>query len=201
MTARTILTVAEAAKRVGKSRQTVFDKIKRGQLSATINGDGNKVVDVSELLRVFGNLLSDDEVKKNQANKSVHTIALPLTSTLQLELERAKLMLERKDFELEQMRVRVEEMRERERENKDEKQQLLTNIERQTLLLAAPKPARQKAASAPAQVARKAQAKPATLTKEKAKPAAAKKATAVQKAPTRQKTVAKHVAKATRKRA
>jgi len=196
MTARTLLTVAEAAKRVGKSRQTVFDKIKRGHLSATVNSNGNKVVDVSELLRVFGNLLSDDEVKRNQANKPVHATALPLTSTLQLELERAKLMLERKDFELEQMRVRVEEMRERERENKDEKQQLLTIIERQTLLLAAPKQARQRAAPDPAPVARKAQAKPVT----KAQPAAVKKATAMQKTPSRQKTAAKPVAKATRKR-
>lgn len=142
MPTKTLLTVAEAAKRVGKSRQTIFEKIKRGQLSATVNHDGNKVVDVSELLRVFGTLLSDDDVKKNQANKARQSPATPLTSTLQLELERAKFQLEKRDFELEQLRQRMDEMKERERISTEERLRLFGIIERQSLLLSAPKPAR-----------------------------------------------------------
>lgn len=165
MPAKTFLTVAEAAKRVGKSRQTVFDKIKRGQLSATVNHDGNKVVDVSELLRVFGALLSDDEVKQNQANKSGQSITTQLTSTLQLELERAKLQIERRDFELEQLRQKVDEMRERERTSTDERLRLFGIIERQSLLLAAPA----KPAAKP-----KTASKPVPAPARKAKPAASK---------------------------
>ena len=139
MTSKTFLTVAEAAVRVNKSRQTLFDKIKRGQLSATVNHDGVKVVEVSELLRVFGSLLSDDEVQQNQANKTRQPALTTQTSTLQLELERAKLQIERRDFELEQLRSRLDEMRERERTATEERLRLFGIIERQSLLLSAPK--------------------------------------------------------------
>lgn len=159
MPQKTLLTVADAAKRVGKSRQTIFDKIKRGHLSASINHDGNKVVDVSELLRVFGSLLSDDEVKQNQANKTGQTIPSNLTSTLQLELELSRLRLAHAEKELATANRQLEDMRVRERQSIDDRTQLLGVIERQTLLLAAPKPSptpRVKAAPKPAPVAQKA---------------------------------------------
>jgi hypothetical protein len=153
MAANTFLTVADAAKRVGVSRQTIFEKIKRGLISATLGDGGVKVVDVSELLRVFPRLLSDDEVKKKQLDKTRQSVALPLASTLQLELERAKLQLEKKDFELEQMRQRVDELRERERAVTEEKLRLFGIVERQTLLLTAPKPATTQRAKAAPKVA------------------------------------------------
>lgn len=209
MASQTFLTVAEAAVRVDKSRQTLFDKIKKGQLSATVNPDGIKVIDVSELLRVFGHLLSDDELRKNQANKAGQPTSSSLTSTLQLELELAKLRLSHAEKELATSTRQLEEMRVRERQSIEDRTQLLGVIERQTLLLAAPKPARAstraakptaKASAAPtpvplvkkpaAKAAAKVVAKPATVAK--AKPAATPA-----KVPTRAtKTVAK---KATRK--
>lgn len=142
MASQTFLTVAEAAVRVDKSRQTLFEKIKRGQLSATVNADGIKVIDVSELLRVFGRLLSDDELSQNQANKAGQPAASSLTTTLQLELELAKLRLAHAEKELETSNRQLEEMRVRERQSIDDRTQLLGVIERQTLLLAAPKPAK-----------------------------------------------------------
>lgn len=134
----TLLTVADAARQVGKSRQTLFDKIKRGQLSATVNHDGNKVIDVSELIRVFGPLLSADKVKQNQANSAGQFSQGALTSTLQLELELAKLRLEHAEKALETSNRQLEEMRVRERQSIEDRTQLLNVIERQTLLLAAP---------------------------------------------------------------
>jgi len=115
MASQTLLTVAESAKRVGVSRQTVFAKIKAGQLSAGLSKDGIKVVDVSELLRVFPRLLSDDEVKQNQLHRSGQANQQLPNMALQLELERAKLQIERRDFELEKMREQVEDLKERER--------------------------------------------------------------------------------------
>lgn len=197
MATATQLTVSDAAEHVGVTRQTIFKAIKAGKLSATQNRQGHMQVNVVELLRVYGELQSPEQVAQNRLNRQQHHATATATPLLQLELERVKLQLEKKEFELEQMRARVEEMRERERENKDEKQQLLTIIERQTLLLAAPKPARPKATPAPAPVVKKVQAKPVA----KAKPAAAKKPMAVQKEQARSKTGARPVAKATRKRA
>ena len=50
------LTLRQAATQVGVSRQTVYRLVKQGRLSATVRGDGQKVVDPAELLRVFGRL-------------------------------------------------------------------------------------------------------------------------------------------------
>lgn len=197
MPSQTYLTVAEAAVRVNKSRQTLFDKIKRGQLSATVNHDGIKVIEVSELLRVFGSLLSDDQMALNQANKTGQAAPTALTSTLQLELERTKMQLEMANERYSMLKESTQEL-------KEENQLLKTWLDRQMLLLAAPKakPAARakpaaKAAPAPAPVVKKAApkvlakvvAKPATRTK--AKPAAVKKTVA--------KPAAKVVKKATRK--
>ena len=128
---------------------------------------------------------------------------LPASAGLQLELERLKLLIERKDFELEQMRERVAELKTREQQANEERLRIFGLLEQQTRLLAAPVPAKVPARPKPKTLAM-APAKPATARKTpaaKAKPEAAKKPTAVQKAPARSKTIAKPVAKATRKRA
>lgn len=41
---------------VGVSRTTLYKKIQRGLLSASVDREGNRVIEVSELLRVFGEL-------------------------------------------------------------------------------------------------------------------------------------------------
>lgn len=50
------LTLRQAAQQVGVSRQTIYRMVKEGKLSATARGDGQKVCDTAELLRVFGRL-------------------------------------------------------------------------------------------------------------------------------------------------
>lgn len=188
-TTATQLTVSEAAEHVGVTRQTIFKQIKAGKLSATQNRQGHLQVNVVELMRVYGELQSPQQVAQNRLNRQQQAPGATATPLLQLELERAKLQLEKKEFELEQMRARVEEMRERERATTEERMRLFGIIERQSLLLAAPKPprapARPKAAPAPAPVVKKPAAKAVakTSTVPKAKPAAAKKTVA--KVPTR----------------
>lgn len=50
------LTLREAARQVGVSRQTVYRMVAQGKLTATVRHDGTKVVDTAELLRAFGSL-------------------------------------------------------------------------------------------------------------------------------------------------
>lgn len=199
----TQLTVSDAALQVGVTRQTIFKAIKSGKLSATQNNRGHMQINVVELLRVYGELQSPDQVAQNKAHKAQQSPVLPASAGLQLELERLKLLIERKDFELEQMRERVAELKTREQQANEERLRIFGLLEQQTRLLAAPVPAKVPARPKPKTLAM-APAKPATARKTpaaKAKPEAAKKPTAVQKAPARSKTIAKPVAKATRKRA
>ena len=52
----TELSISAAARTAGVSRTTIQKAIKTGRLSATTNAAGNRVIDLSELLRVYGPL-------------------------------------------------------------------------------------------------------------------------------------------------
>ena len=97
------LIISEAAKQVGKSRGALYRAIREGRLSVTQNSDGVQVVDVSELMRVFGDALMTPEqaqseqmakqVKKKQAEQ---VEVLPMALLLELgELRSAKIYLEK----------------------------------------------------------------------------------------------------------
>ena len=64
----TQLSVRQAAEKVGVTRQTIFKKISTGELSATNDHRGNKQIDVTELLRVYGKLQSNDSQTGTTAN-------------------------------------------------------------------------------------------------------------------------------------
>jgi FtsZ-binding cell division protein ZapB len=48
--------VSEAAKLVGKDRKTLYRAIKSGTLSATTDATGTTIIDLSELIRVYGKI-------------------------------------------------------------------------------------------------------------------------------------------------
>ena len=50
------LNMTDAAKAAGVSRNTLYKKIKKGTISVTYDRHENKVIDTSELIRVFGEL-------------------------------------------------------------------------------------------------------------------------------------------------
>lgn len=142
------LSVREAAERVGVTRQTIFKKIKDGGLSATIDHRGNKQVDITELLRVYGQLLSNDSQQSTTVNKVRQSKQSHQDADLQLELERAKMLLQMKDRELqlaqeriEELKAREAELKQRDRDSTEERMRLLGVIETQNRLLAAPTPA------------------------------------------------------------
>ena len=142
------LSVREAAERVGVTRQTIFKKIKDGELSATIDHRGNKQIDVSELLRVYGQLQSNYSQQSTTVNKARQLKLSPISSDLQLELDRSKMLLQMKDRELDLAHERIAELKARETELKqrdlastEERMRLLGVIEIQNRLLSAPPPA------------------------------------------------------------
>lgn len=150
--------LADAAKKVGISRSSIYRLIDEGKLSATTDRRGKKVVELSELLRVFGSIQEETEQDKTQENKKhkpVNASGLTgrtgqdtLFSTVQ-ELEHLRTQLQLKDMELrlkdkelELANERMQDLRQTTEQVNQEKNKLLNIIERQTLLLAAPKPPR-----------------------------------------------------------
>lgn len=190
----TQLTVRDAADRVGVTRQTIFKYIRQGKLSATLSRDGQKQIDVSELIRVFGELqqtTGNTGYSSDNRTLSPKSSATPTTVALQIELERMKSMLEFKQAELMLAKERIAELKdreaqvkEREREAIDERNRLIGVIEQQGRLLAAPTPSKPRALkTAPASIAPKATdpvALPAgkAKVKPKSKPVAASKSQA-----------------------
>jgi len=53
-----LLTLTEAAAAVGKDRSTIHRNIEKGRLSAVLDASGERRVDTSELIRVFGQLVA-----------------------------------------------------------------------------------------------------------------------------------------------
>lgn len=78
MTNGQLVSVAEAARLVGRDRKTLYrDYLARGRLTATTDATGRKVVSISELIRVFGEL----SMQKATAETVAETVATPQTET------------------------------------------------------------------------------------------------------------------------
>lgn len=163
----THLRLSEAARQVGVSRPTIYKYAADGLLSVTKDRLGHKQVELSELLRVFGELSAETQ-KTTQTDKDRDTftsVRQPVktgkttqtdsVSALLVELERAKAQLESKVMETALLRERVDELKARERTSQEERSRLMAMLEQSQRLLAAPAPAqrapvRKKAALAPA---------------------------------------------------
>ena len=138
----TYLTVRQAAERAGVSRQTMFRHIKDGRVSATVDRDGQKQIDVAELLRVFGELQSPVAEPKTVSDRTrlTHKSETVPSVAYQIELEKLRAQLELKAAELAMAKERISELKSREHQVVEEKNRLLTLIEQQSRLLAAPTP-------------------------------------------------------------
>lgn len=136
------LTVRDAALRAGVSRQTMFRYIEQGRISATNNRAGQKQIEVSELLRVFGELQPESVIETTNTtirdSRRQVPSSLSVTATQQLEIAQLKGQLELATERLQMAQERISELKTTTHELSEEKGRLLTVIERQTLLLAAP---------------------------------------------------------------
>jgi hypothetical protein len=125
--------ISQAAHMAGVSRPTIHKKINTGELS-TEKANGKTFIDVSELERVFGTLVTPGTPKPNR--KNLHVDTPQVVGILQSQLER----LQHEIDVIRQERDSEKRAREREEaEHRTERERLYGIIEKQTVLLPAPK--------------------------------------------------------------
>jgi len=93
---RQTVSITEAAKRGFASRPTLYRAIKEGRLSAKKAKGGGKVIDVAELVRVFGEpeLATSSETRNETVSQGVSAVQAE-RNALQAENQRLKSDLER----------------------------------------------------------------------------------------------------------
>jgi YD repeat-containing protein len=109
-----LLNISEASKTTGKSRATLYKYIKDGRLSTVQDNDGQKKIDTSELLRVFGELVSNDT---DSSVKNIHLYT---------------------DMTIEALHSQINMLRDELNAAHDREAKLLALLEQHTLALAAP---------------------------------------------------------------
>ena len=90
-----LLPLRQAAEAAGVSRQTLYRYVKEGRISASVGHDGQKQVDTSELLRVFGKLTAasdsatgtQDSTRQPETASETAVTALETATTARLEAE------------------------------------------------------------------------------------------------------------------
>lgn len=63
----TQVSVAEAARLVGRDRKSLYRAIKQGRLSATLGTSGERQIDIAELVRVYGDLRDTSDKQETVA--------------------------------------------------------------------------------------------------------------------------------------
>jgi hypothetical protein len=108
----TQLTILEATKFCGKDRKTLYNAIKSGKLSATKSTSGVLQIEVTELIRIYG-----ESSTKHVERDSIETVSIPQVETtistnneavLRMEIESLKLRLEDKERHIEDLRSMVQ---------------------------------------------------------------------------------------------
>ena len=135
------LGLIKAAEATGKSPSTIHRAMKAGRLSYEVNDHGERIIDASELFRVFPPKSAGDSPEPLHTSNA-NDVARHDAQLIRLEVElRAA---QEKIAVLEQL---LDELRQERHLERQEKERLLSILERQTMLL--PKPQEQDAASPP----------------------------------------------------
>jgi hypothetical protein len=120
------VSITEAVSLTGKSRATIYRSINKGKLSATQTGSGEKVVDISELIRVFGELQGhSSENESHEMSLMKHRGTQEVNNQSQVQSEQIRILNDQIIF----LQNEFVEMRKRE-------QQLISILDRK--LLSAP---------------------------------------------------------------
>ena len=92
-----VVTINEASNLIGKSIKTIYRHIDNGKLSCVIDDNGRKMVDISELVRVYG---LDLTLAENNNGVSMSGRGNEVESDIVLlekEIELLKMLLNEKD--------------------------------------------------------------------------------------------------------
>ena len=131
MTANTVLSMSEAAEMVGLTRPTFYRKVEELGVS-TIDRDGKKKVEVSELIRVFGSdvKMNRDSVSKvSEDKKTVKVTASNDTKDLEVRLARLEAELEAERKLREEAKENIEYFKEQVALEKAEKNKITLLLE------------------------------------------------------------------------
>src|SRR5262245_8717781 len=80
------LNISQAAMLAGVSRATIHKYLKSGKLSVSVNGAGSRVIDVAELERVYGPLVTPDTLSTN--SKGLQSETPEIVTMLQVQIHR-----------------------------------------------------------------------------------------------------------------
>jgi len=96
-----LVNISEAARLAGKNRTTIYKYINNGKLSIIVDGDNNKKIDISELLRVFPNIkINGSQQHVNVENKQSTTDKI---NNLKTEIKYLQQMLDAKNKHIESL--------------------------------------------------------------------------------------------------
>ena len=106
--------ISAAHRITGKSRTTISSHMKSGKLSYEENQDGEKVIDASELIRVYGEQCNFDQVN-TEANKPEKKISIAQSNdqTVQSDLLLAKQKIDSLNEKADSYKEEIEYLRER----------------------------------------------------------------------------------------
>jgi len=137
------LNISQAAKRWGKSRQTVYSYLEQGKLSAKQDNEGSTVIDSAEMLRVFGE--PSKKTTSTRVSKDTQSEANELRHLIEIErLKRShsEETQERLSGELRELKAVVRQLREQDERRDKQMQTALENINKALDKQALPEPKR-----------------------------------------------------------
>lgn len=105
-------TVAELSKKYGIARTSIYDRMKNGTISYEIDDKNRKVIDLSEMQRVYGTPDSKSTSKADSAETDNTTIELykQLIEELRQDKQDAKLREERMYKEIESLKDKIDNL-------------------------------------------------------------------------------------------
>jgi hypothetical protein len=87
-------TLGRLAKLYGMHRSTVYEAVEKGRVSAGLDGKGQKVIDLSEAIRVWGEPPTDQTAKPDTRHPAPMADPTPPPDTLAPLLEELRLLRE-----------------------------------------------------------------------------------------------------------
>lgn len=96
------VSISEASRLTNKTRKTVYKYIQDGLLTVSMDTQGKKVIDISELIRVFGEIEMPKytEVNNTEVSNNIHQVTLEsiqLIAEKDVEIARLQSLLAGKD--------------------------------------------------------------------------------------------------------
>ena len=96
------VSISQASRLTNKTRKTIYKYIQDGLLTVSMDTQGKKVIDISELIRVFGEIEMPEytEVNNTEVSNNIHQVTLEsiqLIAEKDVEIAKLQSLLSGKD--------------------------------------------------------------------------------------------------------